>query len=195
MPNDAACTLVAERPTTFAGVIALLAYVNYADTDGEGWPDSLYADDTCTKTRSWHYFLVQNSRGSPAGYRGGGVMDQINLEASINDVTNMAEISGLLTVQLADTLHEAAKAGVSGKQAIEAHQWLVDLVSFAAWRRRSRPKRYVISSMPGRKRRLEVVAGPPVDAGGYWMGLRTPLQGSGHRSGQSDQIVLNDLRR
>ena len=59
-------------------------------------------------------------------------MDQINLEASINDVTNMAAISALLTVQLADTLHEAAKAGVSGKQAIETHQWLVDLVSFAA---------------------------------------------------------------
>jgi hypothetical protein len=59
-------------------------------------------------------------------------MDQINLEASINDLTNMAEISGLLTVQLADTLHEAAKTGVSGKQAIEAHQWLVDLVSFFA---------------------------------------------------------------
>jgi hypothetical protein len=59
-------------------------------------------------------------------------MDQINLEASINDLTNMAEISGLLTAQLADTLHEAAKTGVSGKQAIEAHQWLVDLVSFAA---------------------------------------------------------------
>ena len=60
-------------------------------------------------------------------------MDQINLEASINDLTNMAEISGLLTAQLADTLHEAAKTtGVSGKQAIEAHQWLVDLVSFFA---------------------------------------------------------------
>ena len=59
-------------------------------------------------------------------------MDQINFEASINDLTNMAEISGLLTVQLADTLHEAAKTGVSGKQAIETHQWLVDLVSFAS---------------------------------------------------------------
>lgn len=59
-------------------------------------------------------------------------MDQIDIESGINDVTNMAAISALLMAQLTDTLHEAARAGVSGKQAIEAHQWLVDLVSFAS---------------------------------------------------------------
>ena len=59
------------------------------------------------------------------------MMDQINIESGINDVT-MAAISALLMAQLTDTLHEAARAGVSGKQAIEAHEWLVDLVSFAA---------------------------------------------------------------
>jgi hypothetical protein len=56
--TDAACVLVTEMPTTMAGVLALLAYANAADTDGEGWPDSLYADDSCTKTRSWHFFLI-----------------------------------------------------------------------------------------------------------------------------------------
>ena len=59
-------------------------------------------------------------------------MDQIDIEPGINDVTNMAAISALLMAQLTDTLHEAARAGVSGRQAIEAHQWLVDLVSFAS---------------------------------------------------------------
>ena len=59
-------------------------------------------------------------------------MDQINIESGINDVTNMAKISALLMAQLTDTLHEAAEAGVSGKQAIETHEWLVDLVSFAS---------------------------------------------------------------
>ena len=59
-------------------------------------------------------------------------MDQIDIESGINDVTNMAAISALLMAQLTDTLHETARAGVSGRQAIEAHQWLVDLVSFAS---------------------------------------------------------------
>jgi hypothetical protein len=57
--TDAACVLVTERPTTIAGVLALLSYANKADTDGEGWPDALYADETCTKTRSWHFFLIE----------------------------------------------------------------------------------------------------------------------------------------
>ena len=42
-------------------------------------------------------------------------MDQINLEASINDVTDMARINALLMAQLADTLH-SAKDGVSEKR-------------------------------------------------------------------------------
>jgi hypothetical protein len=59
-------------------------------------------------------------------------MDEINLEASINDLKDMASISDLLMAKLTEALHDAAKAGISGKQTIETHQWLVDLVSFAA---------------------------------------------------------------
>jgi hypothetical protein len=33
--TDAACVLITERPTTMAGVLALLAHANAADTDGE----------------------------------------------------------------------------------------------------------------------------------------------------------------
>ena len=55
-------------------------------------------------------------------------MDQIDIESGINDVTNMAAISALLMAQLTDTLHEAARAGVSGKQAIETHEWLGPVV-------------------------------------------------------------------
>ena len=58
-------------------------------------------------------------------------MDQINLEASINDVADMAAITDLLFAKLTEELHEAAKAGVSGKQAVETHDWLASLVSFA----------------------------------------------------------------
>jgi hypothetical protein len=57
--TDAACVLVTERPTTIAGVLALLSYANKADTDGEGWPDALYADETCKKIRSWHFLLIE----------------------------------------------------------------------------------------------------------------------------------------
>jgi hypothetical protein len=55
---DAACALVSVRPTTIAGVLALLQYANTADTDGEAWPRQLQSDDG-TKTRSWHYFLIE----------------------------------------------------------------------------------------------------------------------------------------
>lgn len=55
--TDIACALVTERPTTMAGVLALLAYASAADTDGEGWPAELYGDDdTC---RSWQFFLIE----------------------------------------------------------------------------------------------------------------------------------------
>lgn len=57
--TDAACVLVTERPTTIAGVLALLSYANKADTDGEGWPDDLYADEACKKVRSWHFLLIE----------------------------------------------------------------------------------------------------------------------------------------
>jgi hypothetical protein len=53
--TDAACVLVSICPTTMAGIIALLRYANAADM---GWPDQLQSDDG-TKTRSWHYFLIE----------------------------------------------------------------------------------------------------------------------------------------
>jgi hypothetical protein len=55
---DAACVLVSICPTTIAGVIALLRYANAVDKDGEAWPRELMSDDG-TKTRSWHYFLIE----------------------------------------------------------------------------------------------------------------------------------------
>jgi hypothetical protein len=56
--TDAACVLVTVRPTTIAGVLALLQYANAANTDGEAWPRQLQSDDG-TKARSWHYFLIE----------------------------------------------------------------------------------------------------------------------------------------
>lgn len=56
--TDAACILVSICPTTIAGIIALLRYANAADADGEAWPRELASDDG-TKTRSWHYFLIE----------------------------------------------------------------------------------------------------------------------------------------
>ena len=59
----AAIELIDLRPTTAAGLIALVAYAQAADTDGVGWPDGLYVDVNDpgpTKTRSWQHFLIQN---------------------------------------------------------------------------------------------------------------------------------------
>jgi hypothetical protein len=56
--TNAACALIAVRPTTIAGVLALLHYANAADVDGETWPGELESDDG-DKTRSWHYFLIE----------------------------------------------------------------------------------------------------------------------------------------
>jgi hypothetical protein len=47
-----------SAPTTMAGVLALLQYANAADIDGEGWPADLASDDS-SKSRSWHYFLIE----------------------------------------------------------------------------------------------------------------------------------------
>jgi hypothetical protein len=52
----AACVLVDERPTTMAGVMALLQYAITADIDGEGWPSDLVSDDG--DERSWQFFLL-----------------------------------------------------------------------------------------------------------------------------------------
>jgi hypothetical protein len=56
--TDAAVVIVNVRPTTMAGVIALLQYANEADIDGMEWPTDLLSDDGET-TRSWHYFLIE----------------------------------------------------------------------------------------------------------------------------------------
>ena len=59
--TEAACTLVNVLPETLAGVFALLSYAHSADTDGEGWPADLQTDDGVKpRSRSWHYFLIQN---------------------------------------------------------------------------------------------------------------------------------------
>jgi hypothetical protein len=54
--------LVSENPTTMAGVLALLAYANAADEDGEVWPDlnEDVNDGSRPKTRSWHFFLIES---------------------------------------------------------------------------------------------------------------------------------------
>jgi len=53
-----AVDLLNVRPTTLAGVLALLQYANAADIDGEVWPTDLLSDDG-EKTRSWHYFPIE----------------------------------------------------------------------------------------------------------------------------------------
>jgi hypothetical protein len=56
--TDAAIKLVDVRPTTAAGIIALLEYVLLCERRGDGWPDGLV--DENDKPRSWHYFLMEN---------------------------------------------------------------------------------------------------------------------------------------
>lgn len=55
---DAAVTLVTVRPTTQAGLLALLQHALMHDTDGCAWPAELVSDDG--KRRTWHYFLIEN---------------------------------------------------------------------------------------------------------------------------------------
>jgi hypothetical protein len=57
--EDAAVAILHVRPTTLAGVIALLEYANEADTDGETWPVDLDSEDG-TINRNWHYFLIES---------------------------------------------------------------------------------------------------------------------------------------
>ena len=56
--DDAAVALLHARPTTMAGVKALLDYAVEANVDGQGWPGELLMNDG--KTRSWHHILVEN---------------------------------------------------------------------------------------------------------------------------------------
>jgi hypothetical protein len=57
--TDAAIDLVNVRPTTGAGLLALLQYAVSADTDGKLWPD-LLPDENSKRTRPWHHFLIVN---------------------------------------------------------------------------------------------------------------------------------------
>jgi hypothetical protein len=57
--TDAAIELVNARPTTGAGLLALLQYAVAADTDGELWPDLLH-DENSKRSRPWHHFLIVN---------------------------------------------------------------------------------------------------------------------------------------
>jgi hypothetical protein len=56
--ENAAIELLGAPVATRAGILALLQYTNTADIDGAGWPDALVSDDG-SKTRSWHYFLIE----------------------------------------------------------------------------------------------------------------------------------------
>jgi hypothetical protein len=57
--NEAAIALVCIKPTTRAGLIALIEHAVAHDTDGESWPRSIPSDDG-QRTRDWHYFLLEN---------------------------------------------------------------------------------------------------------------------------------------
>ena len=58
--TDAACVLVAVRPTTIAGLMALLKHALAHDKSGEAWPSDLQSDDGDERLRPWHYFLVES---------------------------------------------------------------------------------------------------------------------------------------
>jgi hypothetical protein len=62
---DAAVVLVDVRPTTQAGICALLQYAHAIDTDGEAWPRELQSDDGKI-TRPWEYFLIESVAGALA---------------------------------------------------------------------------------------------------------------------------------
>jgi hypothetical protein len=50
--------LLDVRPTTHAGIVALLEYAVAADTDGMGFPDLLVSDHGEIE-RSWRYLLIE----------------------------------------------------------------------------------------------------------------------------------------
>ena len=57
---DAACALVTIRPTTMAGLMALLKHALAHDKGGVAWPSDLQSDDGSERVASWHYFLVES---------------------------------------------------------------------------------------------------------------------------------------
>jgi hypothetical protein len=56
--DEAAVALLNVRPTTLAGVTALLRYAVEANVDDQVWPAELLTDDG--RQRSWHQFLAEN---------------------------------------------------------------------------------------------------------------------------------------
>jgi hypothetical protein len=56
--DETAVALLNVRPTTLAGVTALLRYAVEADVDDQVWPAELLTDDG--RQRSWHQFLAEN---------------------------------------------------------------------------------------------------------------------------------------
>ena len=69
LETDAAVVLLNVQPKTQAGILALLNYAVEADTDGEGWPDSLQSDDGKI-TRRWQFFLIEGVAEALAGMVG-----------------------------------------------------------------------------------------------------------------------------
>jgi len=57
--DEAAVALLNIRPTTLAGVTALLRYAVEANVDDQVWPAELLTDDAGNR-RSWHHFLVES---------------------------------------------------------------------------------------------------------------------------------------
>src|SRR6185295_18633464 len=57
--DEAAVALLNVRPTTLAGVTALLRYAVEANVDDQVWPVELLTDDAGYE-RSWHHFLVES---------------------------------------------------------------------------------------------------------------------------------------
>ena len=70
---DAAVVLVDVRPTTQAGICALLQYAHASDTDGEAWPRELQSDDGKI-TRPWEYFLIESVAGALAKLSAAGMV-------------------------------------------------------------------------------------------------------------------------
>jgi hypothetical protein len=66
LETDPAVVLLNVQPTTLAGILALLKYAVEADTDGDGWPDSLQSDDGKI-TRRWQFFLIEGVAEALAG--------------------------------------------------------------------------------------------------------------------------------
>ncbi|MGF6309931.1 hypothetical protein ABIB82_004072 [Bradyrhizobium sp. i1.8.4] len=61
--DAAAIELLNIRPTTMAGLLALLKHATEFDTDGQGFPEDLHSNDERDISRSWQFFLIENVAG------------------------------------------------------------------------------------------------------------------------------------